>query len=120
MAIPLRILVVEDNEDAADSLGVALETLGHTVRVAYSPFIAVTIAEELVPDVAFVDIGLPGMDGFELARALRHKPGLASVRLIAMTGLTGQRERCLDLGFENHLSKPLRLDAIEKALAELG
>ncbi len=113
---PLRILVVEDNEDLADAVVRFLEGLGHTVRVAYSPFIAVMIAEEFVPEVAFLDLGLPGMDGYELARALRHKPGLASVRLIAMTGLDGQRKRCLELGFETHLFKPFPLDHLEKVL----
>lgn len=115
----LRILVVEDDRALADTLGAALEDLGHTVRVSYSPFMAVTIAEEFVPDVAFIDLALPGMDGYELARALRHKPGLASVRLIAVTGLDGQRERSLELGFANHLAKPFRLDMVEKALADL-
>jgi CheY-like chemotaxis protein len=116
----LRILVVDDNEDLADSIVSALTDLGHAVRVAYSPFIAVTTAEEFLPDVAFLDLGLPGMDGYELARALLHKPDLASLRLVAMTGLEGQGTRCLELGFKSHLFKPFSLDLLEKVLAELG
>src|SRR5262249_26669015 len=81
-----RILVVDDNEDAAASLAEALEELGHTVEVAHDGPAALRKLEVFAPEVAFLDIGLPVMDGYELARRIREEPRRAAVRLVALTG----------------------------------
>lgn len=112
----LRILVIDDNVDGADMLAVLLETCGRDARVVYDPIDALQIAAEFRPGVAFVDLGLPGMDGFELAKVLRATPGLASIRLIAMTGWRGQRSRSLEAGFAARLLKPAKLEKIKASL----
>src|SRR5262249_14544644 len=102
-----RILVVEDNRDAAESLRMLLELYGFQVSVAYTGPDGVALAKREHPDVVVCDIGLPGMDGFAVASALRKNDRLASARLIAVTGY-GQEEdkrRVLQAGFDAHLVK---------------
>lgn len=114
---PLRILVVDDNADAAEMLAEALRALGHTVETAEDGPSALRVAPELRPDVAVLDIGLPVMDGYELAERLRQSAG-APARLIAVTGY-GQpedRARGVVAGFDAHLVKPIDLHALEKAI----
>jgi CheY-like chemotaxis protein len=104
----LRILVVEDNTDAADSLRMLLEAYGYDVAVAYTGPDGVRAAEASRPEVVICDIGLPGMDGYRVAQALRGNPATAAARLIALTGY-GQEEdrrRAKDAGFDGHLTKP--------------
>jgi signal transduction histidine kinase len=106
---PLRVLVVEDNPDAAESLRILLELGGHEVRVAHSGPAGVGTAKEVRPQVVLCDIGLPGMDGYAVAAALRQDPATAGARLIAVTGY-GQAEdvrRALEAGFHGHLVKPV-------------
>lgn len=104
----LRILVVEDNRDAADSLRMLLEVLGYEVEVAYSGPDGVQLAETMRPHVVICDIGLPGMDGFAVAGALRKNPKIADARLIALTGYGQEedRKRTRAAGFDEHLTKP--------------
>jgi PAS domain S-box-containing protein len=104
----LRILVVEDNRDAADSLRVLLELLGHEVRVAYSGPDGVRTAQEWQPSVVLSDIGLPGLDGFEVAQRLRRDPATAGARLIAITGYGSEedRRRAEEAGYNHVLKKP--------------
>jgi CheY-like chemotaxis protein len=106
---PLRILVVEDNRDAADSLRVFLELLGHEVAVAYSGLEGVSAAREGRPEVVLCDIGLPGLDGYGVARELRRDPATAGARLIAVTGYGSEedRRRSREAGFDLHLTKPI-------------
>src|SRR5581483_1115648 len=85
-ASPVRVLVVDDNADAADSLSALLRAVGHDVRVAHAGPAALDVAAEFRPAVVVLDVGLPGMDGCEVARRLRAIPGTAGVRLIALTG----------------------------------
>ena len=106
---PLRILVVEDNRDAADSLRMLLELLGHQVTVAYSGPDGVNMAGEWNPDVVLCDIGLPGLNGYGVASELRRNPVTARAHLIAVTGY-GQEEdrrRAHEAGFDHHLTKPV-------------
>jgi signal transduction histidine kinase len=106
---PLQILVVEDNEDAAESLRLFLEFYGYLVSLAYTGPEGVAAAKTVRPDVVLCDIGLPGMDGFQVAATLRRTPETAAVRLIAVTGY-GQEEdrlRALEAGFDVHLVKPV-------------
>src|SRR5262245_44821880 len=81
-----RILVVDDNQDAADLLAEYLEALGHTTRVAYDGSAALRVADELKPDLVLLDIGLPVMDGYEVARRLRERHANSGLRLVALTG----------------------------------
>src|SRR5581483_5397086 len=100
-----RLLVVDDNKDAADSLAMLLRLQGHEVRVAYSGMAALEMTKTYTPDVVFLDIGMPGMDGYEVARRLRQTPGLGNVMLAALTGW-GQKEdrrRTAEAGFDHHL-----------------
>jgi len=116
---PLRVLVVEDHRDAADSLRILLEVSGYQVAVAYTGPDGVKAAAEYRPDVVVCDIGLPGMDGYRVARALRANPATAAVRLIALTGY-GQdedRRRAREAGFDEHLTKPADPAALESLLA---
>jgi signal transduction histidine kinase len=120
-AVPgaLRILVIEDNVDAAQSLADLLTLLGHAVRVAYDGESGVQAALAQPTDVVISDIGLPGaMDGYAVAAALRGWPQLASVRLIALSGYadTRTRDRARAAGFDAHLAKPADLDRLEAAL----
>ena len=115
---PPRVLIVDDNEDGATLLAEALELKGCDIRVTYDAVTALRLAAEFSPDIAFVDIGLPVMDGCELASLLRKIPGLAGLRLIAITGYgqESDRQRTRDAGFDTHLVKPVDLDEIEAAV----
>lgn len=115
-----RVLVVDDNVDAADSLGALLACEGHETAVAHNAAAALTLAASFRPDVALLDIGLPGMDGYELGARLRTLHGLQALVLIALTGYCQpeDRARSLAAGFDRHLVKPLDLDALNVALAE--
>jgi signal transduction histidine kinase/ActR/RegA family two-component response regulator len=107
----LRIMVVDDNQDAADTLSRLLVGNGHAVMTAYTAESALTLAESEIPNVFLLDIGLPDMDGYELARQLRMRPSLAKSTLIAVTGY-GQpedRQRTTAAGFSHHLVKPADL-----------
>lgn len=115
----LRILVVEDDHDSAQSLRKLLELCGYTVSVAYSGREGMEAAQKMSPDVVLCDIGLPDTDGYELATALRKNPATARARLIAVTayGAEQDKQRSREVGFQLHLVKPVRP---EKLLEELG
>jgi len=111
-----RYLVVDDNEDAAEALGLLLEMSGHVVRMVHSGHLAIAAAREFHPDVMLLDVGLPGMDGYEVVRQFRASPDLAQLMIIATTGYgrAEDRARCLAAGFNHHLVKPLDVDEIER------
>jgi signal transduction histidine kinase len=115
---PKRILIVDDNADAAESLAVLLGLQGHETRVALSGPEALETVETFGPDVALLDLGLPGMDGYQLAARLRATPRLEGVRLVALTGYgrSEDRERTQAAGFDDHLVKPVDLAALARAL----
>jgi signal transduction histidine kinase/ActR/RegA family two-component response regulator len=118
----LRILIVDDNVDAADSLSLLLGMSGHRIAVSHDGEAALEHAAALVPDVIFLDIGLPGLDGYEVARRLRQLPPLAGTLIVAMTGY-GQPDdlkRSLEAGFDRHLVKPVDPAAIEHLLDQVG
>jgi len=113
-----RILMADDNEDFVDSLAMLLRAGGHEVMVAHDGLAAVAAAAEFKPDFAFLDIGLPKMNGYELARCLRGTPATAHTVLVAVTGW-GQQEdirRAREAGFAIHLTKPVEVDAIAQIL----
>lgn len=111
----LRILVVDDNEDGAEMLAMVLESRGHVTQVAHDAPSALRLAEHFAPQVAFLDIGLPVMDGYELAGRMRQIPGLERVRLIALTGYgqESDRRKSSAAGFDHHLVKPVDLEALD-------
>ena len=117
-----RVLVVEDNHDAAESLLMLLEVLGHRVRMAHDGVTAIDLARASVPDVMLVDIGLPGVDGYEIARRVRRDPDLRHVILVALTGYGGEEDKrkALAAGFNHHLVKPVNVDALEQLVARFG
>ena len=114
-----RILVVDDNKDAANSLAMILTLEGHQVESVYTAHDALACALSFKPDVALLDIGLPEMNGYELARRLREQPEAREIRLVALTGY-GQaedKERARAAGFDDHLAKPADLRALQRTLA---
>jgi CheY-like chemotaxis protein len=106
---PLHVLVVEDSQDAANSLRMVLEMLGHKVTVVYTGPDGVAAASRCRPDVVLCDIGLPGMNGYEVAGELRKNPATARCQLIALTGYGREedRRRSRQAGFDHHLTKPV-------------
>jgi CheY-like chemotaxis protein len=104
-----RALVVDDNEDIADMLAAVLRHAGYNVSTAYSGPAALAEAFASHFDIVISDIGMPGMNGYELARALREMPGYASVPIVAVTGyaMYDDRDRALEAGFNDHISKPI-------------
>ena len=110
----MRVLVVDDNPDAAETIADALRESGHDVRVAYDGPHALQVAETFRPTVAFLDIGLPVMDGYELARRLRERVD-SELRIVAVTGY-GQAEdrlRAERAGFVAHLVKPVDIQSLD-------
>ena len=117
-AKPSRVLVVDDSVDSAETLGELLRIWGHDVRLAHDGPAAVAAASEYRPDVILLDIGLPGMDGFEVARRLKED-GIGARMLVALTGYGEQadRQRTQQAGFSHHLVKPVDPDTLRKLLA---
>ena len=116
---PLRVLAVDDNLDTVDSFAMLLTALGHDVRTAHDGISALAAAKVYLPDVALLDIGLPGLSGFEVAKRIRQDPTLAHVVLVAVTGY-GQdtdRDASRQAGFDHHMVKPARLEQLEDILA---
>lgn len=114
----LRILIVDDNVDAAEMLAASFTLYGHTIQVAHDGVEGLKVAQSFFPDIAVLDIGLPGMDGYELARRIRQLPGLSKIRLLAVSGYGQQedRERSREAGFDLHLVKPVDVYELNTAL----
>jgi two-component system CheB/CheR fusion protein len=113
-----RILVVDDHRDAAESLAMLLRLHGHEVKEVYDGFEALAAAAEFDAEVIFLDIGLPGMDGYEVAKRIRQETRLRSARLIALSGYGSEehRQQCLSVGFDGLLVKPVQLTTLESVL----
>ncbi|WP_254225610.1 hybrid sensor histidine kinase/response regulator [Burkholderia glumae] len=111
-----RVLVVDDNVDAADALAALLSIEGHQVKVAYSALDALALAPSFEPSAILLDIGLPGMDGHEAARRLRAMPAGRDAQLVAVTGYgqAADRERALAAGFDAHLVKPVAMAQLQR------
>jgi CheY-like chemotaxis protein len=120
-APPRRVLIVDDNEDAANSLALILQLGGHETASVYTAVDALQRAAAFRPEVVLLDIGLPGMDGYEVAQKMRELPGLRDIRLVAVTGYgrSDDRIRARDAGFDDHLTKPVEYAALERTLAGL-
>jgi PAS domain S-box-containing protein len=119
---PCRILVVDDNHDAAEMLCESLDLMGYTARVAHDGPEALQVALQFKPDIALLDIGLPVMDGYEVARRLHEHESLRDLRLVAITGYgqDSDRDRSRAAGFNAHLVKPVDLDRFEAMIKQLA
>lgn len=119
VAVRQRVLVVDDNVDAAETMVMLLDMSGHDARAAFGGQEALDVAMTFLPDVVFLDIGLPGMDGYEVARRLLASPVTASVKLIALTGWGSENDirKSKAAGFHAHLTKPIDPTAIHALLA---
>jgi two-component system CheB/CheR fusion protein len=116
------VLVVDDNLDAAETLAMLLEMMGHDVKMANDGPEAITVASRELPQVVLLDIGMPGMNGYDVARKLRAEPETQGVVLVAMTGW-GQEEdmqRSKEAGFDHHLVKPVEPSVLSALLARIA
>jgi signal transduction histidine kinase/ActR/RegA family two-component response regulator len=113
---PVRVLVVDDNRDAADTLAALIRVLGHEVTQIYDPQGVEHEVDSFRPDLVFLDVGMPGRSGFDVARALRGRPGGEALTLVAVTGWgqPGDRRRSTEAGFDEHLVKPPALEAVQR------
>ena len=119
---PCRVLVADDLRDSADSLGLLIELMGHTVEIAYDGEAALSAAERFRPDIVLLDLGMPKLDGFEVSRRIRAAPWSESMRLVAQSGW-GQEEdrrRTAEAGFDHHLVKPIDPTALEALMQKLA
>jgi CheY-like chemotaxis protein len=114
-----RVLVVDDNRDGADAMRMLLELYGHEVRVAYDGLEGVQVTFESSPDIVLCDIGMPGLDGYGVARAIRKNPSTAQTRLIAITGYGSEQTQrlCKAAGFDRHFTKPIDPVVLARLLA---
>ncbi len=114
-----RVLLVDDQRDSAELMAMLLANHGHEVAVAHDGESALAVALQFWPQVAVLDIGLPGMDGYEVAALLRRTPQTARCRLIALSGHCSERDRTKSelAGFEQHLAKPLSIEALLVSIA---
>jgi len=117
---PRRVAVVDDNEDSAEGIAMLLRLDGHDVATAHDGLEAVALAERFRPEVVFLDIGLPGINGYEAARRIRALPGGREIRLVALTGWGQQEDRrkSAEAGFDRHLVKPVEPGDLEQAMRE--
>ena len=115
-----RVLVVDDNEDSVDSLAMLLRMLGHEVATANDGESALPLAQQFRPNVAILDIGLPKVNGYDLAKQIREQPWARSVVLVALTGWGQEqhRRRSAESGFNHHLTKPVELEVLQQILAD--
>jgi CheY-like chemotaxis protein len=117
---PLRVLVIEDYPDTADMLAKWVELAGHSARICHTGVQALYTAPEYRPDLILLDIGLPDMYGWDLARSFRKEPGLSQTRIIAVTAYNDQEDqiRSKRVGIHDHLGKPVPHAEIERLLAQ--
>jgi PAS domain S-box-containing protein len=118
----LRVLVVDDNVDAANTLAMLVSAGGHDIRTAHDGHAALQVAREYRPDVMLLDIGLPGLDGYEVAKQIRETPALQKPVLVAMTGYgqDADRQRSQETGFDHHLVKPADFRAVQEILGAVS
>jgi CheY-like chemotaxis protein len=118
----LRVLVVDDNVDTVTTLALLVNECGHDARTAYDGSSVLEAALDYRPHVVLLDIGLPGLNGFEVAKQLRQQPALQNVVLVAMTGYgrEGDRQRSQEAGFDHHLVKPGDFGKVLQILASVS
>jgi CheY-like chemotaxis protein len=121
-AANLKVLIVDDNADAAEMLSALMQIIGHTSAVAHDGENALRICAEFHPDVIFLDLGMPGMNGYEVAQRIQAGASTPKPVLVALTGWGDEsdRARTQAAGFQHHLIKPTSLEAVESLLADLS
>jgi CheY-like chemotaxis protein len=117
-----RVLLVDDNPDSSEPLSLLLQAKGHETRVAIDGAAAILLADDFRPQCVLLDIGLPRMDGYEVARRLRQRPYGGGMVLVALTGWSGQevRNKAAEAGFDYHLVKPIDWDELEKIVQSVS
>jgi two-component system CheB/CheR fusion protein len=115
-----RVLIVDDNQDSAELLALLLGREGHETRVAHDAAEAIVIAAGFRPNIAFLDIGLPDMDGYELLQSLRAHPQHAGCKFVAVTGFEELSPGSGSAGFDAHLVKPVDLDAVVRLVMDIA
>lgn len=120
LTLPRRVLIVDDNIDGAQALEMFVSILGHEVRTSHNGLDAITLAKEFLPEVVFLDLGLPGLNGYEVARELRKEPSLNATYLVALTGWgsSEDKRKSKEAGFDQHLTKPVDTEEVERLLSE--
>ena len=118
----LRVMVVDDNHDTADVLAAILKLSGHDVRSLYDGPSAIKTALEFLPHVILMDVGLPQLDGYEVAKKIRELPTIKDVVMVAVTGYAGtvDRVKSYQAGFNNHLAKPASVEDVQRILATVA
>jgi CheY-like chemotaxis protein len=116
---PLRVLVVEDNHDAAEALTMLLELFGHQPTLVPDGLKAIEAVRDAEFDIALVDIGLPGIDGYEVARRIRMIPNAKAIMLVALTGYGQETDKlqARSAGFDEHLTKPVKIELLRALLS---
>jgi two-component system, chemotaxis family, CheB/CheR fusion protein len=119
--LPLHLLLVEDNQDTAVTLAALLKRCGHEVDIAHTGPEALEKTAKSKPDLVLLDIGLPGMDGYQVAERLKNQDGTSQIPLVAMTGYgsDADRQRCEELGFVRHMVKPIKLQELQAMFCEM-
>lgn len=119
-ATPFEVLVVDDNIDAAETLALLLQFHGYHVALAHDGASALKQASELRPDLVLLDIGLPGIDGFEVARRLRQQ-GFSKTTIVAVTGYSGAEDvqQALEAGFDHHVVKPVAIELLKELIGQV-
>lgn len=117
-----RVLIVEDNDDAGEALAMVMGVFGCETRVAHDAPTAIAVIHSFDPDLALLDVGLPIIDGYELARQVRQLPGRRVMRLVAITGYGQKRDivNALAAGFDEHLTKPVDMATLEAVLSRVA
>jgi CheY-like chemotaxis protein len=117
-----RVLLVDDNADSTEPLSLLLQAKGHETRIAVEGAEAITVADDFQPDCVVLDLGLPGMDGYEVARRLRERPYGPRLTLVALTGWAGKdvRVKAAEAGFDYHLVKPVNWEELEHIVTAEG
>jgi CheY-like chemotaxis protein len=117
-----RVLLVDDNADSSEPLSLLLQAKGHETRVAVDGTEAMTVADDFQPNCVVLDLGLPGIDGYEVARRLRQRPYGAQLTLVALTGWAGKdvRTKAAEAGFDYHLVKPVNWEELEHIVTAVG
>lgn len=111
-----RILIIDDNKDFADVLGLSLTALGHTVDISYDGYSGIEKSAQLQPDIILCDIGLTGMNGYEVSKEIKKLPSLNNTRLIALTGYTNAESKALEAGFDLFVTKPVDSASLQSIL----
>jgi two-component system OmpR family response regulator len=117
-----RVLLVDDNADSTEPLSLLLQSKGHETRVAVDGMAAISVADNFRPHCVVLDLGLPGMDGYEVARRLRERPYGSQLTLVALTGWAGKevRVKAAEAGFDYHLVKPVNWEELEHIVTAQG